>query len=46
MTGGVVIKPVWNVAFKIDGSAHIQEFNDDQEIYPEVRMSVSYLWEL
>lgn len=46
VTAGVVIKPVWNVAIKIDSSAHIQEFNDDQEIYPEVRMSVSYLWQL
>lgn len=46
VTGGIVFRPIPAVALKIDGSAHIQEFNGAKEIYPEIRSSFSYLWKL
>jgi hypothetical protein len=45
-TAGVVIRPVPQVALKIDGSGHRQKFNGKSEFYPEIRFSLSYLWEL
>ena len=45
-TVGAVIRPVPQVAFKIDGSGHRQKFNGASEFYPEIRLSLSYLWEL
>ena len=46
VTGGIVLRPVPNVALKVDGSAHFQDFNGQSEPYPEVRASFSYLWSL
>lgn len=45
-TIGAVLRPVPQVALKIDGSGHRQDFNGKSEFYPEVRFSLSYLWEL
>jgi|GEM_PF-774240 len=45
-TLGVVLRPVPQAALKIDGSGHRQNFNGKSEFYPEVRFSLSYLWEL
>jgi len=45
-TVGAVLRPVPPVALKIDGSGHRQDFNGKSEFYPEVRFSLSYLWEL
>lgn len=45
-TVGTVIRPVPQVALKIDGSGHLQQFNGKSEFYPELRVSLSYLWEL
>lgn len=46
LTAGGVIRPVPQVALKIDGSTHIQSVNGRTEAYPELRVSFSYLWEL
>jgi hypothetical protein len=45
-TLGVVFRPDPAVALKIDGSTHIQTFNDETVQYPEVRASLSYYWQL
>lgn len=45
-TVGAVLRPVPQVALKVDGSGHRQDFNGKSEFYPEVRFSLSYLWEL
>jgi len=45
-TAGVVIRPVPQVALKVDGSAHQFLYNDAVEVFPEVRLSLSYLWQL
>jgi hypothetical protein len=45
-TAGAVFRPVPQVAFKLDGSAHRQNFNGTSELYPEIRTSFAYLWEL
>ncbi|MFN3201114.1 MAG: hypothetical protein ACE366_22130 [Bradymonadia bacterium] len=45
-TIGTIWRPISPVALKLDGSAHIQDFNGKQEIYPEVRLSFSYFWQL
>jgi len=45
-TAGTVIRPVPQVAFKIDGSAHQLMFNGESVFYPEIRFSLSYLWQL
>lgn len=45
-TLGVVLRPVSQVAAKVDASGHRQKFNGKSEFYPEVRFSISYLWEL
>lgn len=46
VTAGLVFRPILPVALKLDGSTHIQEFNDETEPYWEVRSSLSYLWDL
>ena len=46
LTVGAVFRPIPQIALKVDGSAHIQQFNDETVFYPEVRASFSYLWEL
>jgi hypothetical protein len=45
-TAGVVVRPVSQVALKVDGSAHQLQFNDKTDYYPEIRVSFSYLWEV
>jgi uncharacterized protein YhjY with autotransporter beta-barrel domain len=45
-TLGAVLRPVTQVAVKLDASGHRQKFNGKSEFYPEVRLSISYLWEL
>jgi hypothetical protein len=45
-TAGVVARPISQIAAKLDASGHRQEFNGKSEFYPEVRFSISYLWEL
>jgi len=45
-TVGSVIRPVPQVALKLDGSAHAHLYNGEPVIYPEVRVSLSYLWQL
>jgi hypothetical protein len=45
-TVGAVFRPVAPVALKVDGSGHLQQFNGKSEFYPELRVSLSYLWEL
>lgn len=45
-TGGVVVRPVPEVALKVDGSTHVLDFNGETVSYPEVRFSLSYLWQL
>jgi hypothetical protein len=45
-TVGAVYRPVTPVALKVDGSGHRQDFNGKSEFYPEIRVSLSYLWEL
>lgn len=45
-TLGAVFRPVAPVALKVDGSGHLQQFNGKSEFYPELRVSLSYLWEL
>lgn len=45
-TVGTVLRPIAPVALKIDGSAHLQKFNGQTVLYPEIRLSLSYLWEL
>ena len=45
-TAGLVLRPVSQVAFKVDGSGHRQQFNGKSEFYPEIRLSLAYLWEL
>jgi hypothetical protein len=46
-TLGVVLRPVPAVALKVDGSIHVfPEVNNQLYVYPEVRVSFSYLWEL
>lgn len=45
-TVGAVYRPVYPVALKIDGSGHLQQFNGETVFYPELRVSLSYLWEI
>ena len=45
-TVGVIWRPNPAVAFKVDGSTHTQQFNGESITYPEIRISLSYLWEL
>jgi hypothetical protein len=39
---GVVYRPIQNVAIKLDGSYHIQQFNGKQVAYPELRVDFSF----
>jgi hypothetical protein len=45
-TAGSVIRPVPEVALKLDGSGHLIEYNGASEFYPEVRASFSYMWQV
>lgn len=45
-TLGMVLRPLPQVALKVDASGHLQNFNQRSEFYPEIRFSLSYLWEL
>ena len=39
---GVVYRPIKNVAIKLDGSTHTQQFNGTSVTYPEVRLDFSF----
>jgi hypothetical protein len=39
---GVVFRPLPNVAIKLDGSYHIQEYNGKKVSYPELRLDFSF----
>jgi hypothetical protein len=39
---GVAYRPIPNVAIKLDGSYHIQQFNGKQVSYPELRLDFSF----
>jgi hypothetical protein len=39
---GVVFKPIPNVAVKLDGSYHIQQYNGKRVSYPEIRLDFSF----
>jgi hypothetical protein len=41
-SAGVVYRPVSNVAIKLDGSYHVQNFNGRSVSYPEVRLDFSF----
>jgi hypothetical protein len=41
-SAGVVFRPLPNVAIKLDGSYHIQEFMGKQTMYPEIRLDFSF----
>jgi len=43
-TLGVIYRPIPEVAFKLDTSTHIQDFNGREETYPEIRFDVSYIF--
>ncbi len=45
-TAGIVARPVPQVALKVDSSAHQFIFNGEPVYYPEVRVSLSYMWKL
>jgi len=44
-TVGTVLRPVPEIALKLDGSAHQFQYNGTTVLYPEVRVSFSYLWQ-
>jgi hypothetical protein len=39
---GVVYKPIPNVAVKLDGSYHVQQYNGKRVSYPEIRLDFSF----
>jgi hypothetical protein len=41
-SAGLVYRPVSNVAIKLDGSYHIQNFNGKSVSYPEIRLDFSF----
>lgn len=41
-SAGLVYRPVSNVAIKLDGSYHIQNFNGKSVAYPELRLDFSF----
>jgi hypothetical protein len=43
---GIVYKPHESVAIKLDSSAHIQDFNGKREVYPEVRLDISFAFKM
>ncbi len=43
-TLGVVYRPIPDVAIKLDGSTHIQQFNGREESFPEVRLDISFIF--
>lgn len=45
-TVGIAYRPDPAVALKVDGSTHIQQFNEETVQYPEIRVSLSYFWQL
>ena len=45
-TVGAVYRPDFNVALKLDYSQHMQDVNDKNNNYGEVRFSFSYIWSL
>ena len=45
-TIGVILRPTYQLAFKIDHSYHLYEFNGEAENYPEIRFNLSYTFGL
>jgi hypothetical protein len=43
-TIGIAIKPIYNVALKIDASSHLYKWNGDNVHYEEVRIDLSYFF--
>ena len=43
-TIGIIFRPQPQLAIKLDASAHFQEFNGDDESYPEIRLDISYIF--
>ena len=43
-TLGIVLRPVPEVAVKLDGSTHIQRFNGVIESYSEIRLDISFIF--
>ena len=43
-TLGLIYRPKPQVAIKLDGSVHFQEFNGESESYPEIRLDISYIF--
>jgi hypothetical protein len=39
---GLVYKPIPNVAIKLDGSYHVQQYNGKSVSYPELRLDFSF----
>lgn len=46
LTAGTVVRPIDPVALKLDTSAHLTPIDGSLNIYPEVRVSLSYLWDI
>jgi hypothetical protein len=46
LTAGAVVRPTPPIALKVDSSVHILNVNGALDYYPELRVSLSYLWEL
>ena len=45
-TMGAIVRPVPGIALTLDGGAHQLQYNDGTILYPEARISFSYLWQL
>ncbi|MBN2008486.1 hypothetical protein JW960_03975 [candidate division KSB1 bacterium] len=43
-TIGIAIKPIYNVALKIDASTHMYKWNGDDVSYKEIRFDLSYFF--
>ncbi|MCA9735104.1 MAG: hypothetical protein H6696_01505 [Deferribacteres bacterium] len=43
-TIGIIFRPIPQVAVKLDGSAHFQKLNGENNSYPEIRFDISYIF--
>lgn len=46
LTAGIILRPMPSVAFKLDGSGHLQKVAGESVFYPEIRASLAYYWEV
>ena len=46
LTIGGIVRPVPQVAVKLDGSIHFQKIAGQETNYPELRLSFAYYWEI